>query len=59
MAITITTLGDVFKKAVTNDMKRLEQEVKASETKPAAPQRPTTPHVVQGPPPMGRHHATR
>lgn len=53
MAITITKVEDLVKKAVTNDMKRLAQKVKASETKPAAPQRPTTPHVVQGPPPMG------
>ena len=53
MALELTNVGDLFKKAVTNDMKRLAQKVKASETKPAAPQRPTTPHVVQGPPPMG------
>lgn len=53
MNATITKVEDLVKKAVTNDMKRLAQKVKASETKPAAPQRPTTPHVVQGPPPMG------
>ena len=53
MAITITKVEDLVKKAVTNDMKRLAQKVKASETKPAAPQRPTTPHVVREPLPMG------
>lgn len=53
MEATITTLGDVFKKKVTNDTERLAQKVKASETKPATPQRPTTRHVVQGPLPMG------
>lgn len=53
MALELTNVGDLFKKAVTNDMKRLAQKVKASETKPAAPQRPTTPHVVRGPLPMG------
>ena len=53
MAITITKVEDLVKKTVTNDMKRLAQKVKASETKPAAPQRPTTPHVVQEPLPMG------
>lgn len=53
MAITITKVEDLVKKAVTNDMKRLAQKVKASETKPVAPQRPTTPHVVRGPLPMG------
>lgn len=53
MNATITKVEDLVKKAVTNDMKRLAQKVKASETKPAAPQRPTTPHVVRGPLPMG------
>ncbi|WP_293965343.1 hypothetical protein [uncultured Porphyromonas sp.] len=53
MALELTNVGDLFKKAVTNDMKRLAQKVKASETKPAAPQRPTTPHVARGPLPMG------
>lgn len=53
MALELTNVGDLFKKAVTNDMKRLAQKVKASETKPAAPQRPTPPHVVRGPLPMG------
>lgn len=53
MALELTNVGDLFKKAVTNDMKRLAEKVKASETNPSAPQRPTTPHVVRGPLPMG------